>query len=161
MYKKSIFVLFMFFLFLSVSGQNHTDSIQVVKAINITQYRQSGEILNFKDFEIIFRMNQTSTNYLKSAKTLNMFSNIISSSGGFLIGYPIGYGIKTGHYNMTLVAVGCGLAIISIPISMASKNKLKMAVDNYNSRLNSNGSIDNYDLKLGFTQTGIGLTLTL
>lgn len=151
----------MFFLFLSVSGQNHTDSIQVVKAINITQYRQSGEILNFKDFEIIFRMNQTSTNYLKSAKTLNMFSNIISSSGGFLIGYPIGYGIKTGHYNMTLVAVGCGLAIISIPISMASKNKLKMAVDNYNSRLNSNGSIDNYDLKLGFTQTGIGLTLTL
>ena len=161
MYRKSFSVIFLLFLFLCVSSQNYRDSIQVVKDAGRIIYKQSGHILDVNDMKYVFRINQTSSNYLKSAKSLNVFSSIFSYTGGFLIGYPIGYGIKTGDYNMTLVAVGCGMAIISIPISLASKNKLKMAVDNYNSRLNTYGNFDKYDLKLGFTQTGIGLTLTL
>lgn len=61
---------------------------------------------------------------------------------------------------MTMIAVGCGLVLIAIPISIACKNKLKMAVDTYN-EFKPTGSIDQVEMQLGFTQNGIGLALTL
>jgi hypothetical protein len=111
--------------------------------------------------EFIMNGNKAATIYLKKAKTLNIFSSIVSGCGGGMIGYPIGYGISTGFYNMTMIAVGCGLVIIAIPISIACKNKLKMAVDTYNSKFDRTGSIDKLDMRFGFTQNGIGLTMTL
>lgn len=161
MFNKFFTVLFMMFLFISASGQNHTDSIQVVKVSNGTRFEQSGRILKLQDMEFIMNGNKAATIYLKKAKALNIFSSIVSGCGGGMIGYPIGYGISTGYYNMTMIAVGCGLVIIAIPISIACNNKLKMAVDTYNDKFRPIGSIDKLDMRLGFTQNGIGLTLTL
>jgi len=162
MFKKSFIVLSMMFLFFTATGQNYTDSIQEVKVSSGMRYEQSGHILKLRDLEYIMNDNQASTKYLGEAKTLNVFSNIISGSGGALIGYSIGYGLSSRYYfNMTMIFVGCGLVIISIPFSMACNNKMKMAVENYNRTFKSTGSVDRYGLKLGFTQNGIGLTFTL
>jgi len=161
MLKNVFIVLFMLPLFFSASGQNYTDSIQAVKGFSGTQYTQSGKVLKIQDLEFILNQNKTATIYLKKTKTLNVLSNIVSGCGGGLIGYQIGHGISTGYFNKTIIAVGCGLIIISIPISIAHKNNLKIAVDAYNATLKSTGSINKLDMRLGFTQNGIGLTLTL
>ena len=159
--KKSFIVLFMSFLFFSATGQNQTDSIHVVKVFSGIRYEQSGRILKFQDLEFIMNHDKAAYNYLKKSKSLYVFSSIISGCGGGLIGYPIGYGISTGYYNLSLIVVGCGLVIVSIPISIACDNKIRTAVDTYNSKFNRTGSIDKLDMRFGFTQNGIGLTITL
>jgi len=160
-FKKCFIVLFMMFLFITASGQNQTDSIQIVKNSSSIRFIQSGRILQLQDMEFIMRENKMATIYLKKAKALNTFSSIVSGIGGAFIGYPIGYGISTGNFNLSLITVGCGLVIVAIPISIACKNKLKMAVNAYNVQYNQTGNLDKLDIQLGFSQNGIGLTLTL
>ena len=148
-------------MFMSLYAQNDTDSIQKVKVSMGYRYEQSGHILTMREIEYIMKDNHEATLYLKNAKTLNAFYNIISFAGGAMIGYPIGYGSSTGYYNWTVFAIGCGLVIISIPISISTHNKLKMAVDTYNKKNKSTGSIDKFDMRFGITQNGIGLTMRL
>lgn len=151
----------MMVLFVSVRGQNHTDSIQRIKGFGGYRYEQSGRALNLSDIEFVVNRNSVASLLIRKANSLQLTSNIIQYSGGFLIGYSIGYGISKKYFNYSLIAVGCGLVLISIPITIASNNKLKIAVDTYNRGRSSTSQINTYDLKLGFNQNGIGLTLTL
>lgn len=74
MFKFFFIVLLMMFLFLSVSGQNHTDSIQVIKVTSGIRYEQSGRILKLQDLEFIMNGNKDATIYLRKAKKLSVFS---------------------------------------------------------------------------------------
>jgi hypothetical protein len=161
MFKKFIVVLFLLFLFFSASCQNHTDSIQLVKVSSSFRYEQSRRILELQDMEFIMNENKDATTYLRKAKALNLFTGVLSGLGGAMIGYPIGHGIINGDFNMVMIAVGCGLVIVSIPIAIASRNKLKLAIDTYNSNYKPTGSVNKIDVQFAFTQSGIGLTLTL
>ena len=63
--------------------------------------------------------------------------------------------------NWSLFSMGCGFVMLAIPISIAGNHKLKMAIGNYNSNLKPQTVLNQLDVKLGCTQNGIGLTLTL
>lgn len=161
MFKQFVIVIFMIFQCISSFGQKKSELIEVYKVFGGYQYEESGYILNLQDIEDIVQENKRSLYYLKEAKKLNIFSRIISASGGALIGYAIGSKVTTDEYNKTIISMGCGLIIIAIPITIATNNKIKLAVDSYNSKLKSTGSIDKIDMKIGFTQNGIGLTIQL
>ena len=77
------------------------------------------------------------------------------------MGYPIGYAIAGAQMNWSLFAVGCGFVMLAVPIYIAGNHKLKMAVDIYNNNLNPRSEINSWNVKLGYTQNGIGLTMTL
>lgn len=161
MVKKLIVILFLAFLFHNAFGQKKSEEIEVFKVFGGYQYEESGYILNLQDIEDIVKDNKVALHYVKKAQTLNIFTRIFSISGGALIGYAIGSKVNTEVYDKTMISMGCGLIIIAIPISIAFNDKVKLAVDTYNSKLKSTGSSDKLDMKIGFTQNGIGLTIQL
>lgn len=162
MIKKNSILLFLMVFFLSVSAQNHTDSIKIVKIPGGgTRYEQLGKDLKLYQIEYIMNKNPMAVNDLKKAKSLDVFTNIVASCGGGLLGYALGYGLSSGYYEMTLITVGCGFIVIAIPISLAAKNKLDKAIETYNGGLIPQSSYEKPDLKFGVTPNGIGFTLTL
>jgi hypothetical protein len=162
MIKKTSVLLILMVLFLSLSAQNHTDSIKIVKVPGAgTRYIQSGRVLKLYEMEFVMNKNPQAINYLKSAKSLDVFTGIVAGCGAGIISYSLSFGISTGEFSLPGITVGCGLMIIAIPISLATKNKLKMAVDTYNERLKPLTDIEKTDIRFGFTPNGIGLTLTL
>lgn len=161
MYRKAIFILFITCLTLPAFGQNMTDTITKVNYRGSVSYMQSGRMLNLKEISYVLKSDCEAYRYLKSAKTMNGFSNAFSYTGGFLIGYPIGYGIKTGYFNLNFMAMGCGFVLMAIPISIAAKHKLKLSIDTYNKKRVGYGSVSEVELQFGSTQNGVGLILTL
>jgi len=161
MYRKAIFILFITCLTLSALGQIRTDTITMVNSRGGVSYMQSGHMLSLKEISSVVKSDREAYRYLKSAKTLNGFSNAFSYTGGVLIGYPIGYGISTGYFNLNLMAMGCGFVLMAIPVSIAAKHKLKLSIDTYNKKRVGYGSVSEVDLQFGITQNGVGLILTL
>lgn len=161
MVQRFIFLIIMFTCIMTTFSQNSTDSIKIVRFNNSSSYQQAGRVLKSSDFKYILSANKTSLKYFRKAQTLGGFSSAFNYVGGFCIGYPIGYAIKGGQMNWSLFSMGCGFVMLAIPISIASNHKLKMAIDNYNSNLKPETVLNQLDVKLGCTQNGIGLTLTL
>lgn len=161
MVQKLFLLIIMFACIMTTFSQNRTDSIEKVQFNNGYSYQQAERLLKSSDFKYILSTNKTSLKYFRNAQTLGGFANAFGYTGGFCIGYPLGYAFSGGQMNWSIFAVGCGFVMLAIPISIASNNKLKMAVDTYNSDLKPESVSNQLDVKLGFTQNGIGLTLTL
>lgn len=161
MVQKSFLLIIMFACIMTTFSQNSTDSIIRVRTNNGFRYRQAGRLLNVSDFKQILSKDKTSLKYFRNAQTLGGFAYAFSYTGGFCIGYPIGYAISGHQMNWSLFAMGCGFVMLAIPISIAGNNKLKMAVDTYNGNLKPRPDENQLDVKLGCTQHGIGITLTL
>lgn len=161
MVRKSFLLIIMFACIMTTFSQNSTDSINKVLLKDGVRYEQAGKLLNSYDFKKIFSTNKTSLKYFRNAQTLGGFANVFGYAGGFCIGYPVGYALAGGQMNWSVFATGCGFILLAIPISVAGNNKLKMAIDTYNGNLKPETGSNQLDVKLGFTQNGIGLTLTL
>ena len=157
-FMKSFTVLFCLILSLSVFSQSNNDSIQRVKSAGGYQYEQFGHTLTLENMTDVMKSNPLATKYIKSAKGSIGIATVLGYGGGFLIGYPIGTAIAGGKANWTMAIIGCGLVIITIPIVSSANKNIKMAVDTFNKdkKVTSNIHSD-YDLKLGFTQNGLGL----
>jgi hypothetical protein len=160
MFKKSIFFLFGLMLCFSVSGQTVKDSILIVKSGGSTSYVQAGEILTFEKMQYVMRNNQDAISCLNNAKGSSGFASVLGYAGGFLIGYPIGTALGGGQANWTMALIGCGIVLVAIPIASGANANIRKAIDLYNKdRSVSNTLFNDYDLKLGVTQDGIGLIL--
>jgi hypothetical protein len=146
---------------MSTFSQNSTDSIQKVQNNNKLRYEQAGKVFNASELKHILSTNKTSLKYFHKAQTLGGFANSFGYLGGFCIGYPLGYAISGYQMNWSLFAMGCGFVMLAIPISIASNNKLKMAIDTYNSNVKPKSVSNPLDIKLGCTPNGVGITLTL
>lgn len=161
MVQKSFLLLIMFACIMTTYSQNRTDSIKRVEYKNGFRYQQADKLLKSTDFKYILSKDKTSLKYFRNAQTLGGFANAIAFTGGFCIGYPIGYAIRGYNMNWSLFSMGCGFVLLAVPISIAGNNKLKMAIDTYNRNLKPISEVNQLDVKLGFTQNGIGITLTL
>ena len=161
MLKKLFLLIILSTCIQSISSQNSTDSIKKVQFNHDIRYVQSGRMLNSTELIYLLSSNKTSLKYLHNFRTLRGFSNAVSYSGGFCIGYPIGYVIAGYKMNWSLFAMGCGFVVFAIPISIASNNKLKLAINTYNKNVKTRSGLNQLDVKLGCTQNGIGITLTL
>ena len=160
MFKKSIILIIGLIVSVSVYSQLRNDSIQRYKSGGSYRYEQSGRVLTLNDMTLLMNQNTVASAYLAKAKSSYLVSNILGGVGGFCIGYPLGVAIAGGRPNWTVFALGCGFVVVAIPISISSTKNVKMAVDTFNRDKTVSGTIKNgYDLKLGVTQNGLGLTL--
>jgi len=160
MYTKPIIFLFYLLICIPVFSQSSNDSIQIIKINTNYRYEHQGHFLNLQQMTQIMKTDKEATKYLKSAKLSNGISVIFEFAGGFLIGYPIGTYITGKGANISMLAVGIGFLVVNIPINIATKRNLTKAINSYNTSISGTGLINNtYDLHMGFTQNGIGITL--
>jgi len=93
------------------------------------------------------------------------YSGILIMSGGVpLIILGAGQGPPEGDTFLTLgcTMFGIGIALIcggSVNLSKSGRKKIKRAIDQYNQELPSSATTQKLDLKLGFTQYGVGFAL--
>ena len=136
----------------------HSDSIISEKKGIGYNYYLNGRKLNISELDDILKINDLAYEKFKSAKGISVIANIFAGAGGFCIGYPIGYALGGGKANWALAGIGAGLIVIAIPILSSAEKKAREAVDIYNKGIRKT-SMSNKELKLEFTNNGIGLCL--
>jgi hypothetical protein len=158
---KSIIFIFSLIISLSVFSQSgRNDSIKKVNLGISHYYEQNGHTLTYGKMTTLMKGNVEATNYLNKAKTLNALSIIPGVGGGFCVAYPIAKALSGQQANWTQFAIGCGLIAVYIPIVISTNKNVKKAVDSYNkNKVVSDNTGNNYDLRLGLSQNGLGLTL--
>jgi hypothetical protein len=157
--KKNILLFFgMLLYFMSAYGQAATDSITVNKVRGGYQFLQHGVPLNSTQFVMTLKDNDDAYKEYRKSRSSRTFSMLFSGTGGFLIGWPIGTAIGGGDPNWALAGIGAALVAIGLPLSFSSDNKLKSAVEIYNSSLRQTYFPDRrVEFEFGLQANGIGL----
>ena len=96
---------------------------------------------------------------MKIAKDNYIAGSVFQYVGGLFIGYPIGISLGGGKPNWALTGIGAGLAVISIPFTVAYIKHAKNAVMIYNKGLKYSSMIK-IDLRMTMTNNGVGLKIT-
>ena len=157
---KSIIFIFSLISFSAFSQSSNNDSIKKVNHGISRYYEQNGHTLTYGKLTTLMKGNVEATNYLNKAKTSNALSILPGVGGGFCVVYPIARALSGQKANWTQFAIGCGLTAVYIPIVISTNKNVKRAVDAYNkNKAVSNNTENNYDLRLGLSQNGLGLTL--
>lgn len=121
----------MFIITVEVVGQNRADTINVVRDFG-TKYYQNDYQLNINELFWVTKY----TPEMNNAKRTYRMGVLLSSIGGYLIGYPIGQyigGNKTPIWEMGLI--GVGITAISMPIFTNSKQKTLKGVKAFNKNI--------------------------
>lgn len=155
-----IIVIFLLFGLVTISkGQSTADSVFIHKKIIGYNFFHRNTRINFNQLPNIMDNNQEARQIIKKAKTMNSVASIISGVGGFMIGWQLGASIVGGEPNWSVAALGGGLVLISIPISVKSYKQTLQAIEMYNSGLTAgdnrpqlflSGSSNYIGLKLKF-----------
>ncbi|MFT6844055.1 MAG: hypothetical protein ACJAUV_000225 [Flavobacteriales bacterium] len=156
MKKTYVFALF-FVVCLSSFAQQPTDSISIKKVLGGYQFRQANELLKMNQLVYRLKSNDEAYSQIKGASTNYTIATILSATGGFLVGYPIGVAMGGGKPNWTMAAVGAGLIVVAIPISKKSNKQAIKAVKTYNTSLFASSSKPKNEFFLTFSENGVGL----
>jgi hypothetical protein len=141
------------------TASNPSDTIRIEKKSGGNRFFQNNQELKIKQLQEVLKTNESAYKSIKSAKSSNTFATILGSAGGFLIGWPLGTAIGGGKPNWALVGVGAGLVGVSFPLAHSAKKKVRAAIVDYNSTINSNVSTNSKELTFSTTASGLGLTL--
>lgn len=135
--KKEIVVLtLVLFGFANiVKAQVPSDSVLFQKKIFGYKFFQNDVRLNLNQLPYLMEENQEAYQLIKKAKSNNTIASIISGTGGFLIGLQLANTLIGGEPNWTLMAVGGGLVVITIPLYTKSFRQSFLAVQKYNEGL--------------------------
>jgi len=97
---------------------------------------------------------------MKSANLNRGISHILSSMGGYLIGYGI---VADANLNgdpiWEMIGVGGILATISFPLYQKALNKVEIATHKYNKSIQTSSHVKLNNLSVAANKNGIGLTL--
>lgn len=130
--------------------------------MNLMGYRfeQNGQKLTWKELVNATESNIDANELIKKARTHNTISNVLASTGGVLIGIPIGQSISDRDPNWTLAYIGAGIAVIGIPFTFSAFNKTNEGVDKYNLSLKSTSSFKfEPEFRIISNSNGVGLSM--
>ncbi len=151
-----VIVIFLLFGLVNISnGQTPSDSVFVHKNFLGYKFFHHNTRVNFNQLPAIMNENQEAQQIIKKVKTKNTVASIFSGVGGFMIGWQLGAAIVGGEPNWNAAAIGGGLVLISIPISVKSYKQTLQAIEMYNSGLSA--SDKRPQLFLSGSSNGIGL----
>ena len=140
-------------------GQGGVDSIKVRKGFGGYHFYHGNKSLNSSELTKVLKHDEQAYKEIKAAQPTIVIATIIGAAGGALVGWPIGTAIGGGDPNWTLAAIGAGLIVVSIPISIKYNKQAKHAVDTYNEGLNAKAFWDKTEIRFALTGNGVGLTL--
>ena len=155
--KKYLIVFFLAGGFYCSNAQTTTDSVYVVKSFLGYKFYQNDMRLNFNQLPFVMEENGEAYYVIKKAKSNYTASTVLSSVGGFLLGWQIGSAIFSGNPNWGLAGVGGGLIIVSIPFFTKSFHLSLDAIERHNSALS--GATGRLELNFGATGNGVGLIM--
>ena len=138
-------------------AQNSSDTITITKSFG-TLYLQKGQRLTPGQLLSITKSNQAAYEEMKTAKTNYDIGTVLSFSGGFMVGWPIGTALGGGDPNWALAGIGAALIVASIPLSTAYKKHATKAVRIYNRSVTNTGYRKRH-IHIGPATKGIGLAL--
>lgn len=95
----------------------------------------------------------------QSSEKNHKVAQTLGGIGGFLMGYPIGYALFSGKFDIGIFGAGVGIACLSIPFEIRSNNKYKEAIHIYNDNIKYK-TTSNLDFKLGWSGNSVKATLT-
>ena len=154
---RFVFLLLTAFISINIIAQCDTCQITAKKVFGGYKFESEGKKLSLDHMLVMMQNEPEAYRYISKAKTSATFANILGFVGGFCIGWTAGTLIGGGDVNLPTLGIGAGCIIATIPIvNSANKNSL-IAIDKYNNR-NVTGKID-FDLRLGFTQNGVGFSI--
>lgn len=155
-----LIILFSLLVFSTLSTWAQNDSIIATKTFGGYKFEHNGKIVNPKAMLTIMDQNQEALIYMKKAKTNSDLSLVLSFSGGFFIGWPVGTAIAGGDPTWFLAGIGAGLLLVGIPVARAANTNALKAVEIYNSSMQSTYFRNGMILHLGLVDHGVGLSLT-
>lgn len=133
--------------------------IEMRKVFGGLVFEQQGKTLLLKDMEAIMKENKKAVALIQSAKTNQTWSLVLGTTGGALVGFPIGTAIGGGEPEWAIAGVGAALIIATIPIVKGFNRKTKKAVDLYNNGVSSTSYQfqPSFNLKISGTNVGISM----
>lgn len=122
-------------------------------------YKYNNTRLSPKQLMELTESNPVAYRQMKKAKSHYDLATIFGTIGGGVVGWAIGSSISGKDFNFGLLTVGGIFIACSIPFIIDYKNRSKIAVEHYNSRLNMS-EYKTIDYKLAFTGNGLGLVVS-
>lgn len=144
----------------NLCAQYSDGRIEAEKKFGGYRFTQNGLQLSLGQLRSIMQADQQAYAEIKSANTTNTFATIISTAGGFLLGYPLGTALGGGNPNWTMAGVGAGLIVVSLPIAGKANRKALNAIETYNASLTGNLEKPfKPEFMFGSTAGGVGVTM--
>ena len=135
-----------------------TNSDSIIVRNNILFYKS--RTISVTEFQNILKTNQQAYRKYKSATGPAVFANVLSGVGGGLVGWEVGTSLGGGEANWGVAGVGGGLILLAIPVSLIAVKKQKDAIGIYNKGVTPPVSGRNYDIRVGFASSGVGIRIT-
>ncbi len=106
--------------------------------------------------EIMAGNNEALKSY-NTGQALGVTGVVLASSGGFLLGFELGAFLGGREVNIAVLGAGAGGLAIGLVFALVGDSQVRKSVMLYNLKLNNNQIP--YQVHLGFTKTGVGLSL--
>jgi len=159
MKRKTLLLILLLISGISAFAQYNPDTITATKVFGGYRFEQDGNLLTLNSMSTLMKDDKEAASYLKKAKTSATIAYVLSYTGGFLIGYPLGTALGGGKPVWAMAGIGCGLVVIALPLSSAAGRDAKTAADIYNASRRNLSLNQKYDLRLGLSATGLSLRL--
>jgi hypothetical protein len=138
---------------------NDSITITTAKGGDIRGYK-NGYLLTIPDYKDLFRNNPEALHEIKVANFDYKFGLYLDYIGGFVVGFCLGSAINGDHLDASwgwTLGTGAAMAGLGMIIYSSGKSHHRKAVDIYNSAHRKQNLNETGELKIGFTNSGLGL----
>ncbi|NLB63609.1 MAG: hypothetical protein GX801_05810 [Fibrobacter sp.] len=158
--KKFLTIALLLIAYTTTFAQNPNKPISVQEKFAGYALYQDGKLLNTKQIDELMATNQEAHKLFKSSKNTNIVTTIFSYTGGFAIGYSLGYALTSGDGLMLeLIGIGAVCIAIAIPISKSAQKKGLAAVDAYNQGLEKKSFLEKTEVYLQTSGNNLALSI--
>lgn len=142
-------------LFTLMSYFSFAQQVEVRSNFWGTKITHDQKTISVKDFVELTKSNQKAYDFALKAKQNKTASDIFSTIGGLMIGWPLGTALAGGEFKSEILYAGLGIACISIPFASGMSKNLRKAGDAFNGKTVA----DNIEYSVIANANGIGLSL--
>ena len=150
-------LVFLFIFQGELLAQQNQRPIEITHKKGVYKYNNSK--LSPKQLMELTESNPAAYRQMKKAKNHYDLATIFGTIGGGVVGWAIGSSISGNELSFDLLTVGGIFIACSIPFIIDYKNRSKIAVEHYNSRLNMS-EYKTIGYRLAFTGNGLGLVVS-
>jgi hypothetical protein len=118
-----------------------SDTLRLRSGFSGFRVQKQNESLTLAQAQQLMEPGSLAFAEMQSARSNNTWATIIGVIGGGMVGYTVGAAIGKGNPNWTVAAVGGGLIVASIPLSIQAKKRAEKAVGLYNAGLRRTGRL--------------------
>ena len=147
--KSLVFILI-------VSKVSSQDVLTIKNKHGAPKYRLKGGWVQEKTVLKIIKDNEHAVQLMNEARKNKTWGTVFATTGGFMIGYPIGVNFAKGEANWNILYMGVGVSLLSIPFNSKYNKLSRKAVKTYQDGLKTETS---FIQKVSLESTPHGISL--